>query len=114
MVARTLKVLRIGALVLGAVLLTILAVRIYDSQRGPDLQPWHTFVPDELNRKQLAKADWEAYLAAERAAFLRLQVDGLRRRQGGRVEDGLCGHGSGRRGGAAGDGHWTGDRLAFS
>lgn len=69
MVARTLKVLRIGALVLGAVLLTILAVRIYDSQRGPDLQPWHTFVPDELNRKQLAKADWEAYLAAESAAF---------------------------------------------
>jgi len=69
MVARTLRILKVGALVLGAVLLTILGVRIYDSQRGPDLQPWHTFVPDELDRGQLAEADWDDYLAAEQTAF---------------------------------------------
>jgi alpha-beta hydrolase superfamily lysophospholipase len=64
-----LKVLKVGVLVLGAVLITILAVRLYDIQRGPDLQPWHTFVPDELGREQLAEADWDDYLAAENAAF---------------------------------------------
>jgi alpha-beta hydrolase superfamily lysophospholipase len=69
MVFRTLRILKVGALVLGAVLLTILGVRIYDSQRGPDLQPWHTFVPDELDRDELAEADWDDYLAAEEAAF---------------------------------------------
>ena len=69
MVFRTIRVLKVGALVLGAVLLTILGVRIYDSQRGPDLQPWHTFVPDELDREQLAEADWDDYLAAEAIAF---------------------------------------------
>jgi alpha-beta hydrolase superfamily lysophospholipase len=69
MVSRTLKFIKVGALVLGAVLLTVLAIRIYDTQRGPDLQPWHTFVPDELSREQLATADWDAYLAAEAVAF---------------------------------------------
>ncbi len=48
MLSRTLKILKIGGLVLGASLVTVLAVRAYDVQRGPDLQPWHTFVPDEL------------------------------------------------------------------
>jgi len=73
MLSRTLKVLKLGALVLGVSLVTVLAVRAYDAHRGPDLQPWHTFVPDELSRKELAEADWEAYLAAEEAVFAQVR-----------------------------------------
>mgnify|MGYP001106009028 CR=1 FL=1 len=78
MVARTLRIFKVGALVLGAVLLTILGVRIYDSQRGPDLQPWHTFVPTELPADEIARTDWRGYLAAEQAAFdeVRREVSG--------------------------------------
>jgi alpha-beta hydrolase superfamily lysophospholipase len=73
MLSRTLKILKLGALVLGVSLVTVLAVRAYDAHRAPDLQPWHTFVPDELSRKELAKADWNAYLAAEEAVFAQVR-----------------------------------------
>ena len=73
MLSRTLKMLKLGALVLGVSLVTVLAVRAYDAHRAPDLQPWHTFVPDELSRKELAKADWDAYLAAEDAVFAQVR-----------------------------------------
>ena len=49
--------------------LTLLAVRAFDSQRGPPLEPWHTVVPHELTAEQIAGIDWQGYLAAEDAAF---------------------------------------------
>jgi alpha-beta hydrolase superfamily lysophospholipase len=54
-------------LVLGAVLLTLLAVRVYDLERGPPLEPWHTYVPTELTVEQLEAAGWSDYLRAEQA-----------------------------------------------
>ncbi|MES1164045.1 MAG: alpha/beta hydrolase, partial [Rhizobacter sp.] len=57
------------ALLLGIVFVTLLAVRTYDVQRGPPLEPWHTHVPHELSGEQIRKADWPAWLAAENAAF---------------------------------------------
>jgi len=47
----------------------VLALRAWDAQRGLPLQPWHTFVPDELDEEELDRADWDAYLAAEEHAF---------------------------------------------
>jgi alpha-beta hydrolase superfamily lysophospholipase len=58
-----------GALVLGASLLTLLGVRAWNAHRAPDLELWHTFVPEELGGKEIAAADWTAYLAAERRIF---------------------------------------------
>lgn len=56
-------------IVVVTVVFTLLAVRVYDTQRGPALEPWHTFVPHELSAAELDKADWQAYLAAENRVF---------------------------------------------
>lgn len=68
-----LRRLKRGALLLGAVLIALFALRIYDAQRGPPLEIWHTYVPEELTVEEIDGADWEAYLASERKIF-----DGLR------------------------------------
>ena len=50
------------------VLLAILAfvgMRAFNALRGPALQPWHTFVPNELKADELDGADWARYLARE-------------------------------------------------
>ena len=49
MVAKTVKVLKWAAVLVGVSLLSVLALRAYDSQRGPPLQLWHTYVPHELS-----------------------------------------------------------------
>lgn len=51
------------------VLITVLAVRAYDVHGGPSLQLWHTHVPHEMSRKEISKADWATYIAAENAVF---------------------------------------------
>jgi alpha-beta hydrolase superfamily lysophospholipase len=57
-------------------LLTLLAVRIFDTQRGPPLELWHTYAPHELTGSQLRDAGWQDYLAAEQSLFeaVRTQV----------------------------------------
>jgi alpha-beta hydrolase superfamily lysophospholipase len=49
--------------------LTLLAVRIYDTQRGAPLEPWHTFVPHEIPTDKLETADWADYLKNESEIF---------------------------------------------
>jgi alpha-beta hydrolase superfamily lysophospholipase len=56
-------------------LLTFLAVRAWDSQRGLPLEPWHTFVPDELRAGELEHTDWAGYLAAEQIAFDQVRTE---------------------------------------
>ena len=72
---RALKILKRVALVLAIALVTFLAIRIYDSQRGPPLEPWHTFLPDEQSAEELADATWDQYLAAEQATFEQVQAE---------------------------------------
>ena len=43
----------------------LLGLRSYRALSGPALQPWHTFVPNELSTDQLDTADWTRYLAQE-------------------------------------------------
>ena len=57
------------------VLLTLFAVRVYDTQRGPALEPWHTFVPHELSAAELDKTNWQGYLAAESRVFYEVKVN---------------------------------------
>lgn len=65
-IRRTLKYLLVAAT---AVALTFLGVRVFDSQRGPPLAPWHTYVPTEMTVEQLDHADWVAYLTHEDRLF---------------------------------------------
>jgi len=64
------------ALLLIVAALTLFAVRVYDTQRGPSLEVWHTYVPRELDVEATDKADWNGYLANEARIFedLRLNV----------------------------------------
>ncbi len=63
------RLLKWVAALAAASLVTLLAVRAYDAQRGPPLERWHTFVPHELTAAELGHADWAQYLAAEQRAF---------------------------------------------
>src|ERR1700730_4960886 len=44
-------------------------VRVWDTQRGPPLHIWHTYVPHELSAHELDTADWTKYLEAEAGIF---------------------------------------------
>lgn len=68
------RAVKLFALLVAVVVLTIFVVRAVDSQRGPPLEPWHTFVPPELSRGALAKADLAQYLEAEDKAFAAVQA----------------------------------------
>ena len=50
--SRVLRLLKRGALLLAVIAITLIAVRIYDTQRGPPLELWHTYAPpgDERGR----------------------------------------------------------------
>ncbi|HEX6110777.1 MAG TPA: alpha/beta hydrolase [Geminicoccaceae bacterium] len=73
-----LRLLKRGALLLGAIAITLIVLRIYDTQRGPPLELWHTHAPPEMSADEIDQADWNRYLAAEQAAFddVRAEVTG--------------------------------------
>ncbi|WP_395713829.1 alpha/beta hydrolase [Reyranella sp.] len=48
---------------------TVLALRAWDSQRGPPLEPWHTYVPAEMHVAEIDRSDWAAYLRHEESIF---------------------------------------------
>ena len=50
-------------------LVALLAWRAYDALSSPELERWHTFVPQEATAEQIAKADWAQYLEAEQRLF---------------------------------------------
>ena len=72
--AKLFRLMKRVATLLVACMLTLLAVRACDAQRGPPLKLWHTYLPQELRAKELDTADWPEYLAAEDSVF-----DGVRR-----------------------------------
>ena len=61
--ARRLSLLAVGALC------AMLVIRAVDSQRGPPLELWHSFVPDDLHAERIDQLDWAGYLAAEERLF---------------------------------------------
>jgi alpha-beta hydrolase superfamily lysophospholipase len=75
MLPRLARILKRTALVIGVVFVTAIALRTYDVQRGPPLELWHTHVPHELSRAELAKTDWAGYLAAEDKAFAEVRAE---------------------------------------
>ena len=69
MTARLFRLLRRVLVLLIVVAATLLVARAWDSQRGPDLELWHTYVPHDMHADQIDKSDWAAYLKAEEAVF---------------------------------------------
>jgi alpha-beta hydrolase superfamily lysophospholipase len=67
--ARIMKLIRRTALLLAVIAVTLLAARVYLSQRGAPLEPWHTFVPHEMKAKAIDGANWADYLKAEDKLF---------------------------------------------
>ncbi len=58
-----------------ASLTTVLLVRAWDSQRGPPLELWHTYVPHEMTAREISTADWARYVAAENAIFAAVRAE---------------------------------------
>jgi alpha-beta hydrolase superfamily lysophospholipase len=75
MLSRAARWLKRGTILAAIVLLTFLGIRVWDSQRGLPLEPWHTYVPDDLTAEELEGADWAQYLAAEQALFEELRTE---------------------------------------
>ena len=69
MLYRLLRILKSGAIGFLLILAIFLAVRIHDTEQGPPLRPWHTYVPHELSIKELDQADWAEYLKTESSIF---------------------------------------------
>lgn len=51
------------------IILTLLTLRVYDSQQGKSLSLWHTAELHELTAQQIDNATWEDYLLAEEDLF---------------------------------------------
>lgn len=64
-------------IVLSLVLLAIgaMALRLYNIQRGPDLQLWHIYVPHEMDADEIDKADWNHYLKVEDSLFREVKLN---------------------------------------
>jgi len=75
MTSRLFRLLRRALLLLVVVAATLLAVRAYDSQRGPPLQLWHTHVPHDMRAADIDKADWQTWLKAEDAVFREVRTE---------------------------------------
>jgi len=56
-------------IVVGALLLLLVIIRIYEAERGPGLHRWHTWIPHELTVEQLNKSGYADYLNAENQLF---------------------------------------------
>lgn len=48
-----------------ALLAAVFVVRAVQALRGPELKPWHTYVPDEATAAQIDKMDWAAWIQRE-------------------------------------------------
>ncbi len=67
--ARMFMLFKVVVLLLVAGVLGLLGVRAWDSQRGPSLSLWHTYIPHDLTGREIRKLDWSGYLKAENALF---------------------------------------------
>ena len=67
-----LKTLLLLAIVLAVI---FFAGRVAVTQRSSPLQPWHTFVPNELDVKQIDQATWSAYLQRENEIMAEVQAE---------------------------------------
>jgi alpha-beta hydrolase superfamily lysophospholipase len=63
------RVLKWGAAAVASLLILILAWRVVDALREPQLALWHTFVPHEAAADEIARLDWAGYVGFEKTLF---------------------------------------------
>lgn len=56
-------------------LIVLLGLRVALTERGPDLQLWHTWVPQELSDSEMDRTDWTGYLSNEQKIFAEMKVN---------------------------------------
>ncbi|MBV8589860.1 MAG: alpha/beta hydrolase, partial [Acetobacteraceae bacterium] len=57
------------------VAVTLLVSRIVQSELGPPLKSWHTFIPDEPHAAEIDRLDWNGYLATETKVFAAVRAE---------------------------------------
>jgi alpha-beta hydrolase superfamily lysophospholipase len=62
-------------LVCAVIAATLLIGRAVQSQMGPPLELWHTFVPNEPHAAEIDRLDWDGYLAAEAKTFRAIRTE---------------------------------------
>lgn len=67
--AKALRLTKRILLCLLALLLVFLLIRIYETERGPALHPWHKWVPHEMSEREIDNASFGEYQAAEEKLF---------------------------------------------
>jgi alpha-beta hydrolase superfamily lysophospholipase len=72
---RLLKLLKAVVVLIVLAVVALFAIRAWDSQRGPPLAVWHTYDPDDLAARSIAKLDWAGYLKAEGELFERVRAN---------------------------------------
>ena len=60
---------------IAATAVILLVGRAVQSQLGPPLQLWHTFVPPDLHAAEIDHLDWPGYLAAEARTFAAVRAE---------------------------------------
>jgi alpha-beta hydrolase superfamily lysophospholipase len=58
-----------ASLLVIALLLGVIVLRSLGATRGPPLEPWHTFAPDEWSVQEMDEAGWPQWLAKEERLF---------------------------------------------
>ena len=58
-----------AATVFASIIALVLGLRVLQSERQPDLAPWHTWAPREMDIGEMDKADWSAWMAHEDTLF---------------------------------------------
>jgi alpha-beta hydrolase superfamily lysophospholipase len=75
MLRTSLKVIKIAVWVVVLLVILALGLRAWSSLRGPDLAPWHTYVPREMTVEEMDAGDWNAYMKAEARIFEDVRVN---------------------------------------
>jgi alpha-beta hydrolase superfamily lysophospholipase len=72
---RLLKLAKTVVVLIVLAVVGLLVIRAWDSQRGPPLAVWHTYVPHDLTARYIEKLDWAGYLKAEAELFERVRAN---------------------------------------
>jgi alpha-beta hydrolase superfamily lysophospholipase len=67
---KTLILIKRFIFILVGVMICVMIGLFYWVQRSGELQPWHTYVPNELREKDIDRADWDDYINAENTLFM--------------------------------------------
>lgn len=72
---KPLKLIKYALIIIGVSALTFLGLRIFETQRGPSLELWHTYVPKEMHAEAIDQSDWSQYINAENTIFNNIRTE---------------------------------------